>query len=1069
MGSASTAEVEFRPGYTMPMEPASGPEDSVASVQTSTAKIFPATVAADGAATATVTVAVKNAAGLAVPGKAVTLVSSRGVTDTIAGPNPATTNAAGETSFTIRSSTAGYPTLTANVPSDSLTLIRVGQIGFLAAPSVTDFQAKFSNALVATIWETLTVAWKNLAASAVTYDGTLVNYTSVARPSYAALVLADRPLGYWRLGETYGTIAADASGNGRSGVYLNGPSLGAAHAGDWTDPDTAATFDGSNDYLSVPNSADLNSLAQLTLEVWIYPTVAPPASGGSIVQKSVTAAGVAHADPYQIYNLGLSNSRTINFGVSTGAAGSRVLVTSATTVPLNAWSHVVATYDGTTSRIYIDGVLDANTATPALAIGSTPHDLRIGGFVSSTTPGMFTGRIDEVALYGTALSAAQIASHFGAKDSAWAGAGGNRHPAALALDGATQYANLTSGANSETNFSFETWIKPSAPAGGQKVILANGETTDSGTAAESSRGLTLKQSKEGWGRVELSVGEKSYSDEVLADAPVAYWRLGEPSGTLAYDSSGNSRHGTYVGAVPGTVHDGTWGSNDTAATFDGTNDYVSLPAFTTGVTSLNDFTVSMWVKMIAHNASNRSYLLDFRGDGATANDSIGMIIDRVGATTELHHYSRWASAGAAEMKIVIPSPIGQWVHLAYSRQGTTLTAHVNGVAQTSAFAVGAVMKADAVSLANAKRIGTYSSAGAGNYWTNAIIDDVAIFNTALSDTRLLAHYHAGLKRLTCETHSSLAANAWHHIAGAFDASGPTLNLWIDGVSHCSKTLAGAVYAGSANDLKAGRDGSAANSWSGQVSEVRTYGTALTTTQVRTNLTTTGLARFPAADVLPVLNGLKVWLKADELKGYVSGNPIHRWTDQSGNRMHAHQVTPANRPVYRTGASGINGRPAVEFTAASGHYLRLHPSLATGDKAVFFVLRPTRAATSLSYLFDSPTGRFILAQVINGGGFTNLGFYTSGSWKTIAAGTTAAQLLSFVFEGVTGTVYRNGTSIGSGTPGNTAISGTSILGGAISPSGAYDGLISEFLIYDGTLSAADRTAIEAYLNAKYGLY
>ncbi len=51
-----------------------------------------------------------------------------------------------------------------------------------------------------------------------------------AAPSYSASVLADSPLAYWRLGEASGTTAADASGNGRTGSYLNTPTLGAAGA-----------------------------------------------------------------------------------------------------------------------------------------------------------------------------------------------------------------------------------------------------------------------------------------------------------------------------------------------------------------------------------------------------------------------------------------------------------------------------------------------------------------------------------------------------------------------------------------------------------------------------------------------------------------------------------------------------------------------------------------------------------------------------------------------------------------------------------------------------------------------
>jgi len=62
-----------------------------------------------------------------------------------------------------------------------------------------------------------------------------------------------------------------------------------------------------------------------------------------------------------------------------------------------------------------------------------------------------------------------------------------------------------------------------------------------------------------------------YSVAVAADSPIAWWRLGESSGTNAADSSGNSRDGTYAGTptlgAPGYTRDG-----NTAVTFNGTTD-----------------------------------------------------------------------------------------------------------------------------------------------------------------------------------------------------------------------------------------------------------------------------------------------------------------------------------------------------------------------------------------------------------------------------------------------------------------------------------------------------------------
>src|SRR4051812_18471162 len=89
--------------------------------------------------------------------------------------------------------------------------------------------------------------------------------------SYSSTILSDSPAGYWRLGESIGTAAADASGNGRDGVYHNGPALGAAGA-IAGDADTAVTFDGVDDHVAVPY---LFNSANASWEAWIYLASAP--------------------------------------------------------------------------------------------------------------------------------------------------------------------------------------------------------------------------------------------------------------------------------------------------------------------------------------------------------------------------------------------------------------------------------------------------------------------------------------------------------------------------------------------------------------------------------------------------------------------------------------------------------------------------------------------------------------------------------------------------------------------------------------------------------------------------
>src|SRR5260370_5079593 len=75
------------------------------------------------------------------------------------------------------------------------------------------------------------------------------------------------------------------------------------------------------------------------------------------------------------------------------------------------WSHVAATYDGTTIRLYVDGTLVSSlayAATPA----SNGVGFRIGRRWDSAS--MFAGRIEDAAVYSSALSQTRIAAHHNA-------------------------------------------------------------------------------------------------------------------------------------------------------------------------------------------------------------------------------------------------------------------------------------------------------------------------------------------------------------------------------------------------------------------------------------------------------------------------------------------------------------------------------------------------------------------------------------------------------------------------------------------------------------------------------
>jgi hypothetical protein len=197
--------------------------------------------------------------------------------------------------------------------------------------------------------------------------------------------------------ETSGTTATDKSGRGNTGTISGATRVtGGKHAG-------ALSFNGTNNYVRVADSASLDLTNGMTLEAWVQPTTSDKAWRTVVLKEHTT--GLA----YSLY----SNDDTARPGTSERAAGAGRDTSTAGTaaLPANKWSHVAATFDGGTLRIYVNGALVGSKALGgSLAVGSGP--LKIGG--NAVWGEWFKGLIDDVRVYNRALSTADIAADMNA-------------------------------------------------------------------------------------------------------------------------------------------------------------------------------------------------------------------------------------------------------------------------------------------------------------------------------------------------------------------------------------------------------------------------------------------------------------------------------------------------------------------------------------------------------------------------------------------------------------------------------------------------------------------------------
>jgi hypothetical protein len=216
-----------------------------------------------------------------------------------------------------------------------------------------------------------------------------------------------------------------------------------------------------------------------------------------------------------------------------------------------------------------------------------------------------------------------------------------------------------------------------------------------------------------------TIGKDSYAAAVLGTSGlVAHWRLGDTSGTTAVDSK-STNNGTYAGGYT-LGQAGALTSTDPAVDFDGTSGRISVP----DAASLNptsQVSIEAWVKpdtvtgnqYIAHKGTNYYlYLLDNKTVcGVRTPSATYAFVQPLGLTTT-----------------------GTWQHLVCTFDGSKVVLYRNGV-NAAEIAATTAIDTSTTSLF----IGAFDATQ--NYYDGAI-DEVAVYNFALTATQVQDHYNA---------------------------------------------------------------------------------------------------------------------------------------------------------------------------------------------------------------------------------------------------------------------------------------------------------------------------------------
>ncbi|MHC4425069.1 MAG: S8 family serine peptidase [Planctomycetota bacterium] len=192
---------------------------------------------------------------------------------------------------------------------------------------------------------------------------------------------------HWKLDETEGTVAYDSAGDNDATV----------HSGEWAEGiiDGALQFGGFNTYMDCGQSEVLGP-EQMTLTMWLRPEHV----GG---MRYIVSRGTNSPDDMD-YVLMRHLNGELEFAV--GQLGSDpVSALSTGQTPLDEWSHVAVSMDGSRASVYTNGELDA-FADYDERVAREGYRLVISSYQASTR--FYNGKIDDVRIYDAALSPEEI-------------------------------------------------------------------------------------------------------------------------------------------------------------------------------------------------------------------------------------------------------------------------------------------------------------------------------------------------------------------------------------------------------------------------------------------------------------------------------------------------------------------------------------------------------------------------------------------------------------------------------------------------------------------------------------
>ncbi|NWF91108.1 MAG: putative Ig domain-containing protein, partial [Ignavibacteriaceae bacterium] len=525
-------------------------------------------------------------------------------------------------------------------------------------------------------------------------------------------------LNYWKLEETSGTVFVDNMG-------LNNASSADRPTAITGIVGTGQRFNGTSDQMNAPRIAayDFAANSSFTFETWIKHPIATPTTVEQVIGRKASENQTSIA-------LAFDQSNNISFSVRS-SSGESFSVASTSDLFDDDWHHVVAVKDGSLNqlRIYVDGVLE-NTVSATYTSGFTSATAGISiGWRGVGDERYLNGRIDELAIYNTALNSVLITQHYNngyqflgycniapsiTSSPVLNGAANQLYSYVVAATGtpapAFSLTTAPSGMTINSTSGLIQWTPSVSGAFNVTVKAANG------VDPEATQSFTINV-------------------DVAPPCPngiISYWKLDESAGTTFADYVGGNTATTLdrPSAITAMVGGGQ--------RFNGTSDQITAPRIAAYDFAANSsFTIETWFK---HQAVAYSSIEQIFGRKATDNlTSIALAFD---GSSNLTFSVRSKTGESFSVSSSSSLYDDVWHHITAVKDGTLnqLRIYIDGVLQntvSAAYTTGFDSPTAGISIG-------WRAFGDERY-LNGRLDELAIYGAALDESEITAHYYNGLQ------------------------------------------------------------------------------------------------------------------------------------------------------------------------------------------------------------------------------------------------------------------------------------------------------------------------------------